>query len=1079
MAIALATAPSAYAQYTASAVRGVVTDSSGAPVAGATVTIRHVPSGTTSTATSSGNGGFYQSGLRVGGPYEITVSAAGAESRTLQDVYLDAGQTQYLNISLRPIDASDEIVVTGRRPDQLDLGNGAGSSFDRNDISNQPSFGRDLTSTLLRDPLVNSTSPGTLSIGGLNPRFNGLSIDGVLQQDDFGLSNSTYPTIRSPISLDTVEAASVVASDYSVKNSGFQGGLVNVVTKSGTNEFHGSAYYYRSSDSLRGTRAFGTDVASGSFKNREYGVTLGGPIIKDRLFFFGAYEKFKNTSQVTQDFARSDVDPQLFDDIRSTTQSVYGFDPGQIVANVGRPQESKRWLGKIDWNVSDTQRATVSYQRTNDTDLSGIGVFNFPSAYYNTGRLQNAYSFQLYSDWAPNFSSTFRVGYKTLDVTQDSRANAINPDLGEIVLRLDGMDTPFLNTGSSTRDIRLGSDRFRHANQFNDKRFQVYWSGDWTLGDHVVTFGGEFASYNLFNVFVPTSKGQFRFDSLGAFQSQTADLVTYANVQSNDALAGATTLGYHKWAAFFQDEWQATSNLVLNAGVRAEAYSQKGQPAFRVDVASRTGVNNTANLDGLKVFQPRIGFRWTPYDNTKVTGGIGLYSGGDPKVWIANAFNQAAFSASAANVAGVDGTVNTVPASLLNAVATATALAPSDLIDPNFQIPSQWKASLRLDQTFDLGFLGDSYLFSAQYLYSREKNGYAWQNLGQLVAPIGVAPDLRPIYIDQDALGLQHDIELINTKGAHGSTFTFQVQKEYNWGLGFNVSYAHSNVKDYQTGASSRGVSGWRGGLDYDRNNLHLGPSIYQTKDKFAINFSYEHDFFENLATRIDLFGNIFSGSPFSYTFDVNSNNALFGRAGNPERPFDNDLLYIPAVSGSAFADPRVVFASGFDQQGFINFIDQHNIGTGQIFDKNRATGPWNQLWNLRFQQDLPFLTNKYLDGSRLKFVVDIDNIANLINKKWGTRRFSTARFNAIGLVRADLVSAADVTANGIDGATALTGNAPNTTCVNAGDCVYRYNTFTPTAFGGNGQLSSSSSSGGKDFANSVWQVRFGIRYEF
>jgi hypothetical protein len=1085
------TAPTpVFAQQTDGSIRGIVTDGTGAPISGATVTIEHEPSGTTDSATTGANGGFFQSGLRVGGPYTITIEAPGRAQAQKRGVFLDAGETEYLTFNLEALGAvADEVTVIGRRPEQLDLNSGAGSSFDNDDISNQPSFGRDLTSTLLRDPLLNSTTPGVLSIGGLNPRLNGLAIDGVLQQDDFGLSNSTYPTLRSPISLDTVQAASVVASDYSVKASGFQGGLINVVTKSGTNDLNGSLYYYRSSDTFRGEKPNNVFVDAGDFKNREYGVTVGGPILKDRLFFFGAYEKFKNTQSRTNDFAGNLVDPALFTQIRQITQTVYGFDPGEISANFQAPQESVRWLGKIDWNVTDDHRASFTYQRTNDTDIAGTGVFVFPSAWYNSGKIQNAYSGQLFSDWSENFSTTLRVAYKDNETIQDSRANAIDPTLGEIVLRLNQSDTPFLLTGASTRDIILGADRFRHANFFDDSRFQVYFAGDYSIGDHVITFGAEFEEYELFNVFVPQSRGQFRFDSITAYQSRIADLVSYGNVRSNNAVGSPAEWGYQKWAAFFQDEWQVTPSFIFSAGVRADMYSMSDAPTLRTDVTNRTGVNNTATLDGIKTFQPRFGFRWEPFDRTKVSGGFGLFTGGDPKVWISNAFNEANFQASQALVPNVDGRSGTIPASLLTAVANATALAPSDLIDPDFQAPAQWKGSVRIDQDFDLDFigLGQDYRLSLQFLYTKEKYGYAWVNLGQLVQPIGRAPDGRPIYVDQNALGQQHDIMLTNSSEGRGRTFSVQLAKEYDFGLDFNISYTNSDVTDVQTGSSSRGVSSWRGAYDFDRNNLSVGPSIYQTKHKFALNLGYETSFYKDLVTRFDLFGLAFSGNPFSYTFDVGNTNALFGRAGNPENPFDNDLVYIPALSGGAFSDPRVVFgcAAGpascatqaFDQARFLNFIKDRGIATGGIVGKNSDQGPWNQIWNFRFQQDLPFADFglKALEGNRFKFVVDIDNIANLLNSKWGTFRFTAPSNNGQPIVTADLVSAAAVAALGpnptpaqIAGLPALTGNAPNTTCLTEASCVYRFNSFRDNI-----------STGNINNAQSVWSVRFGLRYEF
>ncbi|MEE4301262.1 MAG: TonB-dependent receptor, partial [Pseudomonadales bacterium] len=251
---------------TSATLDGSVNDLGGAAVVGATISVVHEPTGQTKTLTAGDNGNFYQSGLRVGGPYTITVTAPGYRDAVAEDIFLRAGDNQDLRLRLSRADAmTEEVVVTAQRISGRDLNNGVGSFFNEDDIANQPATQRDVIRTLLRDPLAASDGEGNLSVGGVNPRFNGLAIDGALQQDDFGLSSSTYATSRSPINLDAIESATLTATDYSVIVSGFTGGLVNVTTKSGTNEFDGSAfYYYQDQDFL------GEDFNGGSITNPEF-----------------------------------------------------------------------------------------------------------------------------------------------------------------------------------------------------------------------------------------------------------------------------------------------------------------------------------------------------------------------------------------------------------------------------------------------------------------------------------------------------------------------------------------------------------------------------------------------------------------------------------------------------------------------------------------------------------------------------------------------------------------------------------------------------------------------------------------
>lgn len=1069
----------ALAQQTDASVRGTVTDSAGAPIAGAQVTITHSPSGTSSTATTAGSGTFFQRGLRVGGPYSLRITAPGYEAQTLDGVYLNPGDTRRLVIDLAQLSMSDEVIVLGRRSERLDLNNGAGSAFDNRTIQDQPSVSRDLIDTVLRDPLVNAgAGTGVISVAGVNPRYNALAIDGVLQQDDFGLGDSVYPTARSPISLDAVEVASVVASDYSVESSGFQGGLINVVTKSGTNDLTGSGYWYRSGQNFLGELSDGTLVPAPEFKEREYGFSVGGPILRDRLFFFLNYENFNSSSPAN--FAGADQQnfilnsDAFFNQLNADVLAGTGFDAGGRPLSTSLPQTSKRWLGKIDWNINDDHRMEATYQRTRETGTS-ISSLSFVSAWYDTPVDLNSYSGGIYSDWTSNFSTTLRVGYKDFFRGQDCRAGS---DMGEIQMRFNLADlaadpnyTGLVDSVNTDRTFLAGCDRFRHGNTFDDNRLQIFASGDYQWGDHLTVFGGEYEKYSLNNLFLSDSSGTFVYDDINELLTGNNVTVNYRNVITNSKDDAAAAWGYSKMALFLQDEWQVLPNLSVSAGVRYERFFQSDAPPERQDFMAAYGRTNTDNLSGKDIIQPRFGFRWEPLSRTTVSGGFGLFSGGSPHVWISNAFQPQIFE-----VSGLFNGVNpaNVPQALIDAVAASDPTTPTfiDTIAPDFKIPSQWKGSVRIAQTFDLDFigLGTDYLLAVQYLGAMVKDDFVWRNIAQtdLGLATGVAPDGRPIYADLQALGVNNAIELGNVGGGRSHVMSVQLAKQYESGFNFDVSYAYQDIKSATEGTSSRAVSNWRSLVSFDRNEIGVGTAPYETKHAFNINLGLEKEIFRDLRTRFDLFAVIRSGDPFSYTFDVDSGNALFGRAGNFESPYDNDLLYIPTMSGGASTDGAVMFASGFNGGAFQAFIEDLGIEQGKIFEKNTRRGSWDQLWNFRFQQDLPFgdLGVKALEGNRLKMTVDIFNIANLINDKWGARYFAPG-FDVQGIVRADIVSAADVALNGIDGATALTGNAPATTCANQGDCVYRFNSFNP-------QQSSFPS-----LSQSVYKIRVGVRYEF
>ena len=1074
IAMTMAMSTSAFAQSTSSAVRGVVTDNNGSPISGASVTVTYTPTGRVATTTTQGNGAFTLRGLRTGGPYTVMVTATDGRSETRQDIRLEAGNAKNLNFALASNQPKDEVIVVGTRIADVSLENGAGTAYGASDVANQPSIGRDIGDTLLRDPLTNDGGgTGVLVVGGINPRFNAISIDGIQGRDDFGLRSATYSGNRSPVSIDTVESLTLVTSDYTVLNSGFRGGLVNVVTKSGTNDLHGAAFYERSGDGLQGSKTAGTNVNIDSYKEETYGATLSGPIFKDKLYFLANYEKYSTAVPVT--FTGRDFDVAAFDALAPFIQSSLGFDPGTRGAVLNNPTTNEKILAKLDWDINADHRASFFYRRSKDTGQS-IGN-RFTSANYSRPIDVDNYGAQLYSDWNDNFSTELRIGYRDKVLGQICNAGT---NIGEVRIRLSAGDADLVGTPldglitGSQATFTAGCDRFRHANSFADKRLQLFGSGTYLMGDHTFTGGAAYENYDLENFFVFDSLGRFTFDSLTDLINRTGS-VSYRNAQSNDVNDAAASWGYGKLSLFAQDEWQMTPDLLVNAGLRYETFIQNDVPPFRQDFANSYGRTNQSNLDGVNILLPRIGFRYTPFERTTVSGGLGLFAGGNPLVWVSNAYQPQIFSAFGSGLTNLDPTV--IPQSLLDSVAASNPLSSADidLVDPKFSTPSTWKASIKLEQDFDANFgaidLGENYHFTAQYLYSKDKHGFRWENLAQTelaaAQPQGIAPDGRPIYADLSALNIRDAIQLTNSKGGSGNIFSVGLSKDYDFGGSFDVNYTYSDVESVTPGTSSRGISSLRAAITSDRNDPETGISPFNTKHKFGIYLAYKKEFWENLETRFNVFGTISSGEPYSYTFNVSSNNSLFGRSSSGS-PRDNDLLYVPTVSGNAFNDSSVVFASGFDQQGFIDFIKKNGIDTGKIADRNKNDSSWNQLWNLRVSQDLPISSFGIdaFENNKLQVYMDIFNFTNLLNSNWGTRRRGSS-FDTIRVVSADLVSVADVAANGVDGATALTGDAPRTNCTTQSSCVYRYNSFRPDGLGFD------------DLNASLYKVKFGIRYQW
>ena len=1060
------------ANLTTGVIRGAVTSDAGQALDSAEIIIEHVPSATVKRTRVGDEGTFFGSGLRPGGPYRITVRAPGYGPTVIDDYYVTTGSQRALALVLSErAPVTEELVVRAKALRGMDLNNGLGSAYTSEDIANQPATKRDVIRTLLRDPLAQSDGEANLSVAGVNPRFNGFAIDGALQQDDFGLGSNTYATDRSPINIDAIESVSLRAADYSVVVSGFTGGLVNVTTKSGTNEFDGSVfYYYQDPDYIGDTYAGDRDFNAGEFEEEEYGFTLGGPILKDKLFFFVSYDEYESfaSNDFTQFDERNGIRPGFFDALAAQTEALYGYNPGTRPSVANTPITSERTLGKIDWNINDQHRASVTYQNTEELRTS-VSASQFNSAWYDVPVTVEAYTGQLFSNWTDQLSTTLRVNYKENVKGQDCRAGA---GVGHIDYQdfngddfvggpLEGLLTE--NNGLS---LVGGCDRFRHFNAFEDERLQIFASADYLVGDHLVTAGAEYEEYDLFNAFVPSSRGRFRFFSYDDFLTGDGR-VEYVNATSNNASDAAAAWGYDKTSLFVQDTWQLREDLELNLGLRYERFSQDDAPAFSQDLRNSYGLSSAANLDGLDLLQPRVGFRFTGLERTEISGGFGLFAGGDPKVWTSNAFQPlTVFARTNTNI----GNFSTIPQVLLDDVAAGTGV-PIDVISEDFEVPSDWKASLRVDHTFDAKLgdfdLGDNYTLTAQYLYTQVRDGFLWTNLAQTqladTQPLGVAPDGRPIYADLDDLGIANVTALGNYSDGESHVMTLGLSKRFDNGFEFQVSYAYQDVEAVTEGTSSRGISNWRGIVAVDRNNPQPRVSPFEVEHAFKVSLGYEKEFFRGLKTRVDVFGQILRQDPYTLTYDINRSTHLFGRAGLGESPFDNNPLYVP----NGRNDAAVVYGENFDVNGFFAYLDRKGIPAG-VQAVNAQSSVWNNIWDLRFQQDLPSIPgiDRFVGENRIKLQLDIENFLNLLNDEWGT--FSNGpSFGQANIVQADLISAADLAANGVNGATALSGDAYRTTCVSQSACVYRYTDFDadPTGFDSAG--------------NSVYRIRLGIRMEF
>ncbi|MFT4956515.1 MAG: outer membrane receptor protein involved in Fe transport [Brevundimonas sp.] len=1086
--IALAASSAVFAQETTGGIRGQVTDEAGMGVAGATVTVTHVPSGTRSTTMTDASGIYTTRSLRVGGPYTVDVTAPGAEPASAQVAAIGIGDPANVDVVVfSGATTVDELVITAAG---AELATSPRSTFGLGDIETLPSISRDIKDFVRTSPFATTdpTNNDALSIGGQNTRFNAFLVDGIRQGDDFGLNGNGYPTQRSPISISALEAVSVDVAPFDVQYGTFTGGVVNSVTKSGGNVFSGEAFYETTNDGLQGNEFTYTDFVTGNeitrdtsgstFEETTWGATLSGPILRDRLFFLINYEFYESTQPVLTGVEGSGAVNEVpgitqadVDLVRQISQDVYGFDPLDWSADALLVEDEK-WFGKLDWNISDQHRAVLSYQQTEGGDLrlgSSSAFGNFPtvallSQAYTLQSNLYTYKGQLFSDWTDRFSTEMSFSIKEVENISSPLAGN---DFAAFQIFLDDPGGP-----GPIRSIRMGPERSRHANELTVDTTQFRVVGNYDAGNgHNLMAGFEREDIDVFNLFVQFANGEYEFASITDFENQQASYIGLQNTVTGDKNDGAAAFGYAVNSLFFQDTWDVSPTLTINAGLRYDWYTTDDAPQANPLFESTYGFASNSNIDGVSVLQPRVGFNWQATDTLTVYGGIGRFQGGSPNVWISNNFTntgnligffdcridatyEGQFSGSgdpvcpAGLLSGIDGF--NPPQEALDRVADSANLGTGNLniIDPTFNAPSIWKTSLGLVQELDLSRwgLGDGWTVSAEYVHSELENAIGWEDLNANLRENGTAPDGRPTFFGTGQPRRQV-LMLTNFQGGETDQFAISLSKDWyeGWaeGLGFNLSYTHLDTTDQHAGTSSVAASNYQNLAVFNPNNPEVSTSNYEIEDAIKLNVRYERAFFGDYRTRLNVFAQHRSGLPFSYTFASNPG-GMFGENYSANR----QLLYVPQTDGSgvvtAGSDPIVTYGAGFDLGAFNEFLQNTGLieYAGQIAPRNGFQSEDVTTVDLHIAQELPAF---FPGGARLELYADVENFGNLLNDEWGVIQQVGFPYLSNNVVAA---------------------NCQVQTCAAGPGNFYEYQ-----------QLRTNSAA---VFNNqSVWQVKFGVRYRF
>jgi len=669
-----------HAQATTASVRGVVQTAEGKPVAGAKIAVIHTPSGTKSNFVSDASGGFDARGLRVGGPYSVVAKADGYSDQVLQDIYLTVGDNQQVTLALAPSQAATEVVVKAAKSKTVALAGNLGSktSLKHQDIEEVVSPKRDLRDLGRRDPLAEldfvtrSTGPsGGLYIAGSSPRSNRITIDGVRSQDDYGLNTGGLSTNRGPVSLEALEQVAIQAVPFDVEDGDFTGGALNLITRSGTNQVHGSIFGFTRTGRLVGTElpivGFpGNDVTQPALsgltkvKNKiheaDEGFFLSGPIIKDKLFFAASYEKFTSIDLTTfgptgagfsntfnpipgistgTGASAADISTALAGWNNYAASKV--LSPGSVPLT--EPITDEKTSIKIDYNIADGQRLTASYRHAASAVFKrspSATSISLSTNWYNQPENEDNYILQLNSRWTPTLTSEARIsfrGYQRGQLPPEGQGFSQFSVCGDAV-----SVGALFSCSSGVPTIAFGPDQFRQANVLKTQDLAGELIGNWRpVEDHLVKFGYQYKYIHVYNLFLQQAHGVYYFDSVADFAAGKADQLSFGNSLTGNPTDAAARFSYSVNTLLAQDTWDVMRGLTVNYGLRADIYGSGVSPTLNSNFVGRYGFNNQTTYDGIAVVMPRISAKWRT-SWFELSGGVGLVSGGVPDVFLGNSY---------------------------------------------------------------------------------------------------------------------------------------------------------------------------------------------------------------------------------------------------------------------------------------------------------------------------------------------------------------------------------------------------------------------------------------------------------
>ena len=1002
-ALALAFLPAGLAAQgtTTAAVQGTVLQPGGAPVAGATISVVNGSTGIRYAAVTRDNGRFNVENVAVGGPYTIEARAIGFQVGRQTGVQLALGQRYNATFSLQQavVEVQDITVnSTAGNPLINENRTGAQGSVSSAAIENLPILGRNFTDLVVTVPQVSSVSSG-VSIGGQNNRFNNIQIDGGVNNDVFGLSASGTPGGSSrakPISIEAVDEFQVLIAPYDVRQGSFSGGLINAVTKSGSNVFHGSAFGYLQDDALVGKDTAGAEPTD--FNTKQYGFSLGGPLVRDRLHFFVATDIQSRTApwsgqQIGADAAGGNdsvgvgITQARANAVTQILRDQYGFDPGTFDAP-GLSTPDRNVFAKLTGQLGVNSQLELSFNYVNasednlirsSTATGNRDGYQLSNSGYNITNRTNT----LRGKWTAVFG---RVNNEFIGGFQTIRDERELPNRVPLI---------FVAGDRAGTNIAAGAERFSHLNKLDQDIFELTDNLTFDVGAHRLTVGTHNEFFKFRNVFFGGSLGIWNFSSPDSLLNGLANRYEIALPGALRPEGPIADFKVQQYGFYLQDSWSPSNRLTLTAGLRADIPVMPS-PVTNEALLAELGINTSVFPSSNTLWSPRFGFNAdvTGSGRTIVRGGAGIFSGRPPYVWLSNAFTgtgleQATLICTGAAVPTFTIDVDAAPTTCAGGGAAVPPIASISFFDENFKYPQNMKLSLGLDHEIGAGIVA-----TVDFLYTKSRNQFVFEdvnlnegttrnNEGRLMygtvsgsgsaTPSRVTSNYRNIILHR------------NENEDYSTAMTFQLQKRFSNGFEFNTGYTYSKTEDLMSLTSSQSASNLQNttldGSLFARNRRR---SVFDRPHKITVSGTVAAPF----KTMFSLFYVGVSGAPYTYTTNGDANaDGLNG----------NDIVYVPRdesdiIMAGATPEIRAERYATLDQ--YISGEACLREQRGQILVRNTCRNPWQSFVNARLAKTIPTV-----GGQALEITADLFNLFSFLGSDWGNVR-STAPFEGQNLLR-------------------------------------------------------------------------------